>query len=96
LVLRCELSDEVKAGAIADFLNLEEFTIVRSNRTSDKPYAYQYDEFRRRIRLPATLLDELYESKFAKHFYSDEERRQWRTRWLTGSGPGVCPSPGQR
>lgn len=85
IVLRAELDDTAKAHAIARFLDLDEFEIVRSNVTADKPHAEQYAEFKRRIRIPAPLLDELYESKFAKHFYSPDERARFRARWAGGA-----------
>lgn len=84
LVLRCELDDRTKAQAIADFLGLDEFEIVRSNVASEKTYARQYAEFRQRIRLPPALLEQMYDSTFARHFYSSEEREQFRARWSGG------------
>jgi hypothetical protein len=92
LVLRCELDDRAKAQAIADFLGLDEFEIIRSNVASDKSYAYNYAEFKRRIRMPPTLLDQMYNSKFARHFYSGEEREQFRSRW-SGDGAAAIRSP---
>jgi len=85
LVLRCEMDDRTKAQAIAEFLGLDEFEIVRSNVGSDKRYASRYAEFKRRIRIPPTLLDQMYDSKYARHFYSREEREQFRARW-SGNG----------
>ncbi len=85
LVLRCELDDRTKARAIGDFLGLDEFEIVRSNVASDKSYAGQYAEFKRRIRIPPALLDQMYNSKFARHFYSSEERQRFRALW-SGNG----------
>ncbi len=86
LVLKCELDDRAKARAIAQFLDLEDFEIVRSNVTSQKPYADQYAEFKRRLRIPLPLLDELYESKYARHFYSEGERARLRARWADRTG----------
>ena len=85
LVLRCELDDRTKARAVADFLGLDEFEIVRSNVTSEKSYATQYAEFRQRIKIPTPLLDQMYNSKFARHFYSSEERKKFRARWAGAS-----------
>lgn len=85
LVLRCELDDRTKALAIGDFLGLDEFEIVRSNVASEKSYARQYAEFKQRIRLPPALLDQMYDSKFARHFFSREERDIFRERWSGGS-----------
>jgi len=81
LVLRHDLDDRMKAQAIADFLGLDEFEIFRSNVASEKKYARQYEEFKQRIRIPSALLDQMYNSKYAKHFYSMEEIEQLRARW---------------
>jgi hypothetical protein len=87
LVLRCELSDQAKAAAIADFLGIEHFEIIRSNVSGAKSYAEQYAEFKRRITIPPALLDQMYNSKFARHFYSEGEREQFRAQWSAkGSG----------
>ena len=85
LVLRCELDDRTKAQAVANFLDLDEFEIVRSNVTSEKSYAGQYAEFKQRIRIPTPLLDQMYNSKFARHFYSSEECKKFRARWTGDS-----------
>ncbi|MBM3779475.1 MAG: hypothetical protein FJW23_14770 [Acidimicrobiia bacterium] len=87
LLLKSELDDTVKAGAIADFLGLDAFTMVRSNVSSDRSHARQYEEFKRRIRVPDWLLDDLYESKFARFFYTDEERARFRRRWSGETAP---------
>ena len=81
MVLRCELEDRKKERAIADFLGLDEFEIVRSNVRSEKSTGQTYAEFKRRIRIPPALLDRMYDSKFARHFYSGEERDLFRKRW---------------
>jgi len=88
LVLRCEMDDRSKEHAIANFLGLDEFEIVRSNVRSEKPEAQKYEEFKRRIELPPALLDQMYDSKFSRHFYSREERNRFRERWSGGSSTG--------
>lgn len=81
LVLKCEVEDRVKSAAIAEFLELDEFQMVRSNVSDNKPYADQYAEFKRRIHVPPALLDRMYESKYARHFYTEEERASFRAQW---------------
>ena len=81
LVLKCELDDRSKAAAISKFLGLESLEMVRSNVSSKRSHAKQYEQFKQRIKVPASLLDKLYESKFAKFFYSEEERSRFRERW---------------
>jgi hypothetical protein len=81
LVLKSELDDGAKSRAIAEFLGLEDFTIVRSNVTSNRSHARVYEEFKHRIHVPDWLLDAMYESKYAKHFYSAQERAAYRRHW---------------
>ena len=84
LVLRCELDDLTKARAIKDFIGLDEFEIVRSNVASEKNYAGAYSRFMQRINIPPALLEQMYDSKFARHFYSREELDLFRERWSGG------------
>lgn len=88
LVLRCELEDAAKARAIAAFLGLDDLALVRSNVTSEKPRGRQYAEFKRRLRVPDPLLEEMYGSRYARHFYSEDERERMRQRWRTGGHGG--------
>jgi hypothetical protein len=81
LILRCELDDQAKAQAISNFLGIKELEIKRSNIASEKEYAQQYADFKQQINVPPALLDEMYNSKYARHFYSIEERNQFRARW---------------
>jgi len=81
LVLKLELDDESKARAIADFLGLDSLELVRSNVSSKRDHASKYEEFKRRIRVPDSLLDLMYESKYAKFFYSADELSRYRARW---------------
>lgn len=85
LVLRCDLDDRTKAQVIADFIGIDEFEIVRSNVASEKSYAGPYARFKQRIKIPPALLEQMYNSKFARHFYSREERDLLRARWSGGS-----------
>jgi hypothetical protein len=96
LVLRCELDDDAKARAIGDFLGLEHFEIVRSNVTEQKSYGRQYAEFKRRISVPGALLEKLYESKYARHFYSTEKRAELRARWGNAAAEIRDPTGGEK
>ncbi len=87
LILRHDLDDRTKERVIADFLDLDEFEIVRSNVASEKNYGRQYEEFMQRIRIPPDLLDQMYNSKYARHFYSSVEIEQLRARWSGGFDP---------
>lgn len=51
------------------------------NAAADKQRADVYDELRTSLVLPDDVLDLAYESRLARRFYSDDERRAARTRW---------------
>jgi hypothetical protein len=54
---------------------------VRSNVSSNRSHALQYEKFKQQIKVPDWLLDEMYDSKYARFFYSEGERARFRTRW---------------
>jgi len=81
LLLKCELDDSIKQQAIAEFLGLDDFQMIRSNVSSRRSHGGAYAEFKQRIRIPESLLDRMYESKYARFFYSDAERARFRARW---------------
>lgn len=66
----------------AGFLDLPNFTLARHNDGGDKGYSTLYREVMAQFRLPGALLDELYETPFMRHFYTDAERERFRARWL--------------
>lgn len=81
LIVRCELDDTSKARAISDFIGLNDFEITRSNIAANKPYAARYAEFKEHLQLPEPLLDNIYMSKYARHFYTEDERKIFRAHW---------------
>lgn len=52
----------------------------------DEPYAEIYREFLRSPGLPRSYLDNMYDSTFARHFYTPAERSEFMERWA-GAGP---------
>jgi hypothetical protein len=81
VVLKAEIEDEAKSRIIADFLGLKELQLVRSNVAEDKSYAGIYIDFKQSIKIPQALLDKIYESRYARHFYSSREIEGFRKRW---------------
>lgn len=81
LVLRSELDDAVKSRAIGQFIDIEGFELRRSNVATDKPYANLYAEFKQQLRLPEPLLNDLYTSRYVRHFFSNDERDRFRSAW---------------
>lgn len=81
LVLRLEDLERVAPTALKEFLGIEGITVPRLNVASRKPHGGAYRAFVQRAPLPAKLLDEVYGSRLARHFYSDDEIAAFRAKW---------------
>jgi hypothetical protein len=81
LVIRVEAPDPVKKAALEQFLGIDNLEMVRANEGGGKNYATLYDDFRKRIRIPASYVDEMLDSRYARHFYSGAELSKVREAW---------------
>jgi len=68
LILKLETSDSVKENAIADFLGLKEFKLVRTNVGENKNYRVMYKEFKQNLKLPLSYIEKMCISKYFNHF----------------------------
>jgi hypothetical protein len=74
--------------ALGEFLRLgQAVPVPKRNEATAKGYADSYRDFLVAVRFPAPVLDEAYESRYARHFYADSERVRLRGRWR-GATPG--------
>nr|WP_272503382.1 putative capsular polysaccharide synthesis family protein [Salinibacter ruber] len=81
LVLRAELPDAEKGDVIQSFLGMWAFQVQRANTSGSKEYAEKYRVFKREVELPGAYLRKMLDSRYARHFYSTEERKQVYERW---------------
>jgi hypothetical protein len=81
LLLKLELLNQAAPAAVGDFLGLPAFELVESNTAEDKSYADLYKAFRREMSLPDAYLDRVYNTRFARHFYSPAELAAFRRKW---------------
>ncbi len=81
LILRHDLHDELKQERIAAFLGIPPFRLLRMNEGSGKAYSQAYRDFLDQVTLPEEYVEGMLESRYAQHFFSDEERRRLRARW---------------
>ncbi len=72
LLLRVENLTECGPTVIRDFLGLDEFQLVKINTAADKNYAELYRAFKKKP-LPREYVEKIYSTKFARHFYSEQE-----------------------
>jgi hypothetical protein len=67
---------------LASFLGLATPVIVpRRNVGASGRFGHAYRQFLAEARLPKRLLDEAYDSRYARHFYTEPEIAQFRRRW---------------
>ncbi len=82
LLIRTEDINSKSEEAIKQFMNLEEFKLINANVGNKKKYAKKYKNFQQSISLPESYIDEMYNSKYTRHFYSEEEIEKFKTKWL--------------
>ncbi len=85
LVLRLEDLEERAAEAMKAFLGVNNIQLIRSNIGSQKEHGFIYESFIHFLRLPEAYIDEMYMSKYARHFYTDEEIEGFKRKWSGGS-----------
>jgi len=83
LLIRLEDLDKCANTVFKQFLGLDDFKLVQANIASDKVYAPLYKAFKRSVRFPEDYVREMYESAYARQFYSDEEIRGFRQGWCS-------------
>lgn len=80
LFIRAEdITEKINEGVsslLDEDINTE---LINKNITKNK-YS-EYDNFKKKIKIPKKILDDLYESKHIKHFYSDNEIKIMRSKW---------------
>lgn len=85
LVIKLEMLDGCAADAMRDYLGIHDFVLCNANIGEEKEYKDVYKAFLRSIVLPEEYLNRMYESAFARHFYTDAELQRFRARWSEGS-----------
>lgn len=81
LILRTELDNDAKKQAVAKFLGITGLTVTLSNARAHKPLYELFQTFKKRLCLPADIIDELYSSPMAQHFFSKDEVRELKAKW---------------
>jgi len=80
LVIRMEDLNRCAAEAIGRFLDIDGFEIINSNTSDEKDYKDLYKAFND-LPIPAEYVEQLYASRFARHFYSTEELTHFTKYW---------------
>jgi hypothetical protein len=81
LIVRVEAEDDAKIRAVKEFLGMPEFHLLPANISATKAYAEGYRAFRKGVKLPAEYVAWMCDSRYCRHFYSEEEIEAIRGRW---------------
>ena len=90
LVIRLEDLSEKGPEAISAFLCLEKpLKLQKGNLRSDSKSAEAYNEVLREIYLSPALCQEIYSSRFVKHFYSEKMIQEFMLKWTKSDSDKV-------
>jgi len=92
LVIRLEDLERVGEVALRQFLGLDRVRIGRENSARERAYGALYARVVRSLELDAELLERIYRSRFARHFYRPDELERFARRW--GPKTGTAPRSG--
>lgn len=81
LILKTELPDSAKEQYLADFLELPDFKLVNTNIGDEKAYADVYKQFKAQIIIPEHILERRANSKYMRHFYTNNEIVAITAKW---------------
>lgn len=84
LVLRQEDLQDVARLALSDYYEIDVPELGRVNTAEDSAndYADRYNRFKSEARLPEEWVAAQMESRYARFFYSDEEREEFTNKWV--------------
>jgi hypothetical protein len=63
------------------FLGSRDVRLLDANTRESKAYADVYETFSKTARLPIEYVDRMYRSKYARHFYTQEEIARFYDKW---------------
>jgi hypothetical protein len=81
LVVRLEDLRSCADAAFGEWLGVGRFELLDANATEPKATGALYRRFVETVDLPAEYLSRMYESRYARHFYSAQELGSFRRRW---------------
>lgn len=80
VVFRSDCEDEIMARILSDILG-PKLIVTRENDSTDKDYVETYSAVKKIARFSDAFLDKMYNTKYARHFWSAEEISEFRKRW---------------
>lgn len=90
LVLKLERLSECFSEAMERFLKIRDLGLINQNTARQKHYYETYRHVLDSISLDADLCRSIYQSKYCRHFYSEEERNDCIRRWTARAGKATA------
>ena len=81
LIIRLESLSSCHQKAFYEFLGLDNFTLHFENQGKNKWYSEVYEQILETIDLPDDILNIIYKTRYAKHFYTEHERFEFKKKW---------------
>lgn len=81
ILIKLEKLADVAHDAFNEFLGIESFELIEANIGEKKNTSELYSGFLSSTKLSMDYLDRMYNSRFARHFYTKEELDRFRSRW---------------
>jgi hypothetical protein len=85
ILLKSEIDTQAKALALSRWLEIDSLSIQSSNVSKDKTYGDVYRRLVTEVQLPNWLVEKATDSRFTRHFYSEQERNAMVLRWTRGA-----------
>jgi hypothetical protein len=82
LTIRLEDLNRVFQSSMKEFLGIDKIVMIQDNIAETRHYANHISFFKNNLEVFDYVCKHFYESKFAKHFYSDKEISLFIDRWL--------------
>lgn len=87
LVIRIEDMKRSFQQAMSDFLNITDIKLEKDNTAEKKSYRNEYQSVLENFKLAGETFDLIYSTRYARHFYPEDEREKSRQRWVSSSRP---------
>ena len=87
LCIRQEDLKEIGTEALNVFLQTDIDHLISSNIRENSEVKQLYNNFRKYYQMSDTNLTQLYDSKYVRHFYSDDEIQKFKSRWTKRTYP---------
>ena len=81
LLIKLEKLAVCAKDAFRDFLDIDQFVLVKANISSEKEYAEAYKKLIDTVVLPKSYLYMMYSSKYVQHFYDEQEINRFKAKW---------------